>query len=171
MYHKILEQYPNADLSAFTVLDNGKTGYGQRFDDNWENRQRLAQILFPLIAPNHKPLLRFLIEQEIICCRDYDGGSSLLKALCFMLYTMAEIEDSHLFYLAKFNTNFDVRIEADIEPIFGKNKDETKRYFAQSEPELVKAIEEYETRPYRSHKEYIRWVEENNMMEYWLNEP
>lgn len=171
MCYKILEQYPNADLSPFTVLDNGKTGYGQRFDANWENRQKLAQILFPIVTPKYKPLLRLLIEQEIICCRDYDGGSSLLKGLCYMLYTMAEIKDSHLFYLAKFNTNFDVRFETDIEPIFGNNRDEIKRYFAESEPDLVKVIEEYETLPYRSKDEYIRWVEENNMMEYWLNEP
>ncbi|PHM58493.1 hypothetical protein [Xenorhabdus sp. KK7.4] len=171
MYEYIIQNFhhlPKEILSPLTVLDNSKEGYGVNFDANWHNRRRITQELYPVFSAQHKPLIRFLLTQEIECCRLYEGSPYLMRALSYMLLTMADIEDTLLFYRTKFGTNFDARCSMDIEPIFGEDKDKTKAYFTGKNQDIVDIIEHYEQFPYWSKAEYIKHIQNHQMMELWL---
>ncbi|PHM38647.1 hypothetical protein Xmau_03355 [Xenorhabdus mauleonii] len=171
MYEYIIRDYlslPREILSSFIVLDNGKDGYYERGDNNRHNRIRITQELYPVFATEHKSLIRFLLEQEIESCALYEYGTDLMRALSYMLLTMADIEDSLLFYRTKFETHFDARCAMDIEPIFGEDKDKTKAYFLGKNQDVVNVIEYYEQFPYISKTDYIKQIQDHKLMEYWL---
>lgn len=173
MYSDIIESFPNVSeesLSSLKIKDNGKKGYGQSFDLNWENRQRLAQTLAPIFTERHGPLLRFLLEQEIAFCGRYDGDPRLMRGLAYMLYTVADIDDAELFYRAKFDTTFDASIEVDIELLFGENKERTKAHFIGKHQGIVEEIERYEVRPFVSKSDYVKRVQKHRLLDYWIGD-
>lgn len=173
MFNDIIQNYPHvpvASLALFMVHSNGKKGYGQEFDANWVNRHNLAKRLLPVFAPRHKPLLRFLLEQEIECCGRYDGDDRLLRGLAYMLYVFSDIEDAELFYRVKFETTFDASFEVDIELIFGENKSLIKEFYRGKNKNIVETIELYETRPFISKQDYMTRVQQHNLLAYWLGD-
>lgn len=171
MYEYIIQNYlnlPEEILSPFIILDNGKEGYYGRGDTHRYNRRRITQELYPVFTTEHKPLIRFLLEQEIEGCALYEYGTDLMRALSYLLLTMADIEDSLLFYRTKFETHFDARCAMDIEPIFGEDKDKTKAYFLGKNQDIVDIIEYYEQFPYISKADYIKRIQDHQMMKRWL---
>ncbi|MCC8380082.1 hypothetical protein [Xenorhabdus sp. PB30.3] len=171
MYEYIIKDclnLPEEILSPFIVLDNGKKDYYGRGDVNRYNRRRIIQELYPVFTTEHKALIRFLLKHEVESCAIYDYYTDLMKALSYMLLTMADIEDSLLFYRTKFETTFDARCSMDIEPIFGEDKEKTKAYFLGKNQDIVDVIEHYEQFPYVNKVDYIKRIQDHKLMKYWL---
>lgn len=132
-----------------------------------EYEERMNQVLdlYNRYTHNDRMLIISLLKEEIEYCWNESVYSVPMELCAFMLYKIFNIDDIYLFYSAKFETSFDASFELDIELIFGLDKDETKQYLLEKKTDkrknkkLLKAIQVYENRNYKTREDYISYFE------------
>lgn len=129
---KLLEDYKY-------ICDNNES------DLNFERRKNLILSLYEVYTKNDKPLIKWLLEEEIKYSRIAWSSTPTTEVCAFMLYKHFAMEDIYQLFDAKFETNYDNRFVLDVELIFGFDRQETKNYLLKEQTEKEKNKEILDT--------------------------
>ncbi|KXX69365.1 hypothetical protein [Flammeovirga sp. SJP92] len=158
-------------LDKYRFKHNGETEYGKINDFNLQNRIDLVLELFRNYSIKDKPLIRWILKQEIRCANKISISIASLELCAFMLYKVMTLEDIYLLYKAKFGNTYDNSFELDVELIFGFDRELTKQFLKNTETKkkkskvILKMIKGYEKRckdnpeAFKSRTEYINYFE------------
>ena len=166
----IINQYrqtrDNSLLDNFRFIHNGKTGYYDTADLNYNNRKELILELYKNYGEQDRLLIKWLLDEEIESTREVDSPVYSVKLCAFMLYKYMQPDDVYQLYNAKFGAGSDLQSTVDMELVFGTDKEETKKYLAnmanQLSEEILEAIAYYESNPnakFKTRPEYIHYFE------------
>lgn len=166
-FRKTIEDFradPDEDiLTAYVFEDSGEHKYP--YDKNYNHRKSLIYELYEDCSKLDRPLLKWLIQQELL------GFEAELPVwttdiAAFMLFKNMEIEDVYDLFDAKFGAGTDHQCTVDIELIFGPDREQMKLFLqkdnSERSKEVLSAIEWYEDNPnakFRSREEYIQYFE------------
>ncbi|MDR2834647.1 MAG: hypothetical protein LBV69_00400 [Bacteroidales bacterium] len=165
---KYREEKDEAVLVNFKFIHNGSTEYSTVDDLNYNKRKELILFLYNNYGINDKPLIKWLLSQEIKSHREADTSVFTIEICAFMLYKVMEIEDIYTLYEAKFGAGSDLQFTVDIELLFGFDKEKTKTYLNEKQKNkrknraILKAIEYYEKNSnavFKTREQYIEYFE------------
>ncbi len=170
-YRKIIDEFKLSKdeklLIDFRCVHNGKKGYEESDDKNYQNRKKLILELYKDYSADDKPLIKWLLQEELKGF-EFDIPVYTTDLCAFMIYKYMVNEDIYDLYEAKFGAGSDHMGFVDIELIFGLNKDETKTFLKNDDTqkelsnEIVETIESYESNPnakFKTREEYITYFE------------
>lgn len=138
---------------------------GWSYDKNAWNRAMLILELFENNERADKPLIKWLLDEEIKG-QEIDILYYALDVNAYLLYKHMDAEDVYQLYNSKFG--FSNVFHLDVELIFGYDREQMKQYLKDtidSNPmnsEILKTISDYESNPdakFKTRSEYIEYYE------------
>jgi hypothetical protein len=157
-------------LNDFRFLSNDATNYIEQADLNYENRKNLILTLIKSYSVEDKPLIKWLLNEEIKYSEYISCQITTIEVCTFLLYKYMDLADIQQLYLAKFS-NFDNSCAIDAEIILGFDIEETKAYLTQQKinkrlnKKILKTIAYYEKileekpNAIKSRPDYINYFE------------
>ena len=107
---------------------NGETGWGKGGCLNEENRVQELLRMAKKLDVSCREQLRYIIEQNIKYSQQLDLTPPYYRLALLCLFKVMEVEDTVLFYKAKFEVDFDTGFLACPEMVVGKDKQETLEF-------------------------------------------
>ena len=138
---------------------------GWNYDKNAWNRAMLILELFEKNERADKPLIKWLLDEEIKG-QEFEILYYALDVNAYLLYKHMDDEDVYQLYNSKFG--FANVFHLDVELIFGYDREKMKQYLKDtidSNPmnsEILKTISDYESNPdakFKTRSEYIEYYE------------
>ncbi|MCT1531402.1 hypothetical protein M3B46_10380 [Sphingobacterium daejeonense] len=175
---KIIEDFRNSQDTS--LLDSFKTEIKPTPDGKWSydvnawNRALLILELFNESSINDKPLIKWLLDEEIKT-QEYELSYYALDVNAFLLYKYMDFEDVYQLFDAKFS--YGNVYHLDVELIFGHDKEEMKDFLKsekenQLAPMVFDTILSYENNPdakFKSKDEYIAYYQ-NRKIKHIMND-
>lgn len=116
-------------------------------------RAHVLQALQNTLSLNDRPLIRFLMEQEIVCRQnDIETEDESIHYGGFLLFLLGQVEDVELLWRAK-NANFDTACGFDGECLLGAGVASTLVYLSSIEQEWGQKA-----------RSYIEWAQQGGSL-------
>ena len=175
-YIKIIEEYRKTQnnnlLTVFACKSNNAKQPEELRDQNYWPRVRLIKILWENYTAADKPLLKWLIKEEVKAQQECMMPVYALDIAAYMLYKYMDLSDVFDLFFAKFASSNEFYL--DIELVFGYNRVETKQYLqteGADQPyakDILRTIESYEDALsqgaiYKDRDAYMKYFEERKI--------
>ena len=130
---------PPEELLQSIAYAPGKDAQGEAIDSHETFRAKVCQALIQDRRPADHAVAVYLLEQEIICHKAFEGYSMTLGFCAYLLFQFGRVEDSLLLWRAK-ATNNDTTCGLDVQLLVGGGLDETLQHLhSHSHPDAAEA--------------------------------
>jgi hypothetical protein len=125
---------PQQLLQLVAYQEEGLPENAEGDDQNAAFRASVLKVLSKNLSQEDRPLIRFLLEQEIVFHENAWGIFESIRLCGTLLFLLAQMEDVHLLWEAK-SVNFDTMSGFDIQLLVGAGVAPTLAYLQQVEEE------------------------------------
>ncbi|SRR5579884_1412395 len=130
-------------LSLLAYQEGGATEDKDGFDPHAELRARVLDALQNTLSLKDRPLVRFLMEQEIACHQDeVETDSDSIHHCGFLLFLLGQLEDVELLWRAK-RASFDTWCGFDIQFLVGAGVAPTLSYLQDIQEKWARHAKSY----------------------------